>query len=90
MKNLRVGIVGVGNIAKFGHIPSYRKIPNVDLIATSDLNMKKARLIADQFEIPFSFNDYNEMFDKCELDAISICTPPETHSKIAIEAATFL
>jgi len=85
MKNLKIGIVGAGNIAKC-HIKSYKKLSNVEVVAISDINHERAKIISSEYGIPEVYNDYNEMFNKGKLDAISICTWTSLHKPCTISA----
>lgn len=86
-KRLRVGVIGVGAIATdevHGHIPNYLRVPDVDLVALSDVNGRRARYVADRFEIPQVYTHYRDMLARAELDAVSICTPNYLHAPMAI------
>ena len=87
MKKLRIGIIGVGAIATdetHGHIPNYKAIDDVDVVAISDINGRRAQYVADRFEIPHVFTHFRDMLAHTEVDAVSIATPNFLHSPIAI------
>ncbi|MFQ3545493.1 Gfo/Idh/MocA family oxidoreductase [Halobacillus rhizosphaerae] len=85
MTKLKMGIIGVGGIAQDRHIPSYQSLDNrVELIAVQDVNEERAQQVADKFNIPKSFNRYQDLFK--EVDAVTICTPNKFHAEIAIAA----
>ncbi|MCP8617873.1 Gfo/Idh/MocA family protein [Salirhabdus salicampi] len=87
MKKLRVGIIGPGQIAQTAHIPNYVKRPNeVEVVALVGTSKHKANQIANQMDIPYAFDDVQEMLDTCDLDAVSICTPNKYHKEAAILA----
>lgn len=86
-RRFRVGVIGVGAIATdevHGHIPNYLHIPEVELVALSDVNGRRARHIADRFDIPQVYTHYRDMLAHANLDAVSICTPNYLHAAIAI------
>ncbi|HBY99466.1 MAG: Gfo/Idh/MocA family oxidoreductase [Ardenticatenaceae bacterium] len=86
-KRLRVGVIGVGAIATdevHGHIPNYLRVPDIELVALSDVNGRRARYVADRFEIPQVYTHYRDMLARAELDAVSICTPNYLHAAMAI------
>ncbi|WP_431801481.1 Gfo/Idh/MocA family protein [Halobacillus andaensis] len=86
-KKLKVGIVGGGGIARGVHIPNYLKHSDkVEVIAVTDIVKKTAEDCAEMFSIPHAFTDYKEMFRKCDLDAVSVCTPNKFHAEAAITA----
>jgi predicted dehydrogenase len=87
MKKLRVGIIGAGQIVEVTHMPNYMK--NSELIETLsivDVNLERAKYIAEKFNIPYYFSSYEEMFKNVELDAVSVCTPNKFHAAAVIAA----
>ncbi|MFP5112913.1 Gfo/Idh/MocA family protein [Bacillaceae bacterium C204] len=84
---LRVGIIGAGGIATDAHIPNYLKCgEKVELIAICDVVKEKADKAALEFNIPHVFSSYEEMFQKIQIDAVSICTPNKFHYPATIAA----
>ncbi len=86
MEKLLVGIVGCGLISKLRHIPSYKSIKNVELVAVCDLNEELAKRTAKEFNIPRYYTDAKKMFEYENLDIVDICVPPQIHAPIAIDA----
>jgi predicted dehydrogenase len=74
---LRVGLLGVGKIARDQHIPAINANPRYDLAACASRN-------ATVSGVP-SFPDLDTMLGAMpDLDAISICTPPQAHFEAAL------
>ena len=87
MAKLRAAIIGTGLIAGKKHIPAFLKHKSkVELVALCDLNLEAARSVADKFGIPKIYSDISEMISQEKLDLIDICTPPQTHVRLAVEA----
>jgi len=86
MNKIKIGIIGCGGIARAAHIPSYLKIPEVELVACVDIVKEKAEETAKTFNIPHWYTDYREMLEKEDLDGVSICTPNIFHKEQAIES----
>ena len=87
MSKLRVGVIGVGAIAtdqEHGHIPNYLQIPDVELVAISDVNGRRAQHVADRFDIPHVFTHFRDMLKHMNLDAVSITVPNFLHATLAI------
>ena len=85
MKVLRVGIVGIGGIARGAHIPAYNAMEDVKIAAVCDVNPEKmdfGLLPADAER----YVDYREMIDRADIDAVDICTPNWLHAEIAVYA----
>ncbi|MEM2929919.1 MAG: Gfo/Idh/MocA family oxidoreductase [Thermoproteota archaeon] len=86
MSRIRVGIVGCGGIARGTHAPHYKKISDVEIAACADIDVNAARSLAEEFKIPKYYTDFNEMFEKEELDAVSVCTPNMFHKDPTVAA----
>ena len=87
LKPLRVGVIGCGRIAQDVHIPAYIENPKSRLVAICDTNKDRLEKVAEKYRVTNCFRDYLELLESNLLDAVSICTPTATHSKIAIDAA---
>ena len=87
MSKLKAAIVGAGLIAGKKHIPAFlRHKKKVELVALCDLNEEGARRLAAQFGVPRVYSDIGEMIEKEKPGLVDICTPPQTHVKLAIAA----
>ena len=85
-RKLRIGIIGTGGIAG-SHIESYKKQPDVEVVAGADLIPGKAEAFFKKFEVEAkAFVDYKEMIDTMNLDAVSVCTYNRTHAECTIYA----
>ncbi|WP_176791370.1 Gfo/Idh/MocA family protein [Thalassobacillus cyri] len=85
MPKLRMGIIGVGGIATQRHIPAYQSLSDqVEVTAIQDVNGKRAKQVAEQFDIPHVFEDYGMLFE--HVDAVTICTPNKFHAEMSIAA----
>ncbi|MFX0209602.1 MAG: Gfo/Idh/MocA family protein [Candidatus Hodarchaeota archaeon] len=84
---MKVAIIGCGAIARNGHLPAFKSSPDVEVMSCADISERVARKTAKEFEIPTYFTDYKEILKDPSIDIVSICTPPQTHFDIVIEAA---
>jgi len=82
---MRVGIIGCGGIAPL-HINVYKRLKNVDVVGLCDLNLERAKNLAQKFHVDNTFTNYWDLFAK-DLDLVDICTPVSTHAKIVSDAA---
>ncbi len=77
-----VGVIGAGywgpNI-----IRNFVELPGVELTAIADLDEVSIGRIRTRYpRITFGTRDFRDLLDR-DLDAVAICTPPETHFDIA-------
>ncbi len=78
MAPFRIGLVGIGTIARVQHVPSIRDNPDFELVATSSTSGTRVE------GVPHAFRDHREMLAGVpDLDAVAICTPPSTRHAIA-------
>lgn len=84
MEKLKIGIVGSGFAAML-HAESYKRCPSAvihSIVAVDNLDE-----FADAYQIPNRYNDYREMFEKEDIDLISVCVPNFLHKEVVIAAA---
>ncbi|MFD2614884.1 Gfo/Idh/MocA family protein [Paenibacillus gansuensis] len=86
MTKVRVGMIGTGGIAQW-HARQLLELPEVEITAISDTNLKNRQSFADKFSLKNAaqFTDYNEMLHEAPLDAVVICSPHTLHYKQAID-----
>jgi UDP-N-acetylglucosamine 3-dehydrogenase len=81
---MKVGIVGCGFISGI-HVNAWRDI-GLHVTAVCDLNEKAAIQFTKKWKIPRYYTSFSEMLENEDLFAVSVCVPPQFHSKVAIEA----
>ena len=86
-RNLRVGFIGCGSIARH-HVRMYKDIDNADIVAGCDIIPGKAEQFFKDMEIDGAhcYTSYEEMIDKENLDAVSVCTYNRQHAAPTIYA----
>ncbi len=89
-RKLRIGIIGTGWIAG-AHIESYKRQPDVEVVAGADLIPGKAAAFFAKYGVEGVKTDYANdeelIADKSlNLDAVSICTYNRQHAPCAIHA----
>ena len=67
---LRVGLVGAGWFATRRHLPNLQSHSQVDLVAICRRDQEKRGLIADQFNIPGRYRDFDDMLHSEHLEAL--------------------
>jgi len=85
-EKVRVGLVGVGFVARTAHIPFLREIPFVDLVAIADVDTDRAKEVGQEFNIPRVLHSYEDLINDPSLDVVDVCTPPSKHAEVAIAA----
>ena len=86
-KTLKVGLIGAGGIVRGAHLnPGWLALPDAEIVAVCDIHEPSARQLADDFDIPHVFTDFNELLELDEIDAVDICTPNKVHTPAVIAA----
>ena len=85
-RKIRVGIIGCGNIS-YCHLGGYKALPDqVELVACCDIDEIKAQKFAEANGFKAWYKDYNDMFAKEQLDAVSVCTWNVAHCGATVAA----
>jgi UDP-N-acetyl-2-amino-2-deoxyglucuronate dehydrogenase len=81
-----VAIIGTGGIAE-AHIFAYQKeAERARIVALVDVDRSRAQAAAERCGAQTICEDYREVLERDDIEAISICTPPFTHVEIACAA----
>ncbi|WP_102335411.1 Gfo/Idh/MocA family protein [Salimicrobium jeotgali] len=82
---LKTAIIGCGSIAQHRHLVEYRNNEETDITAVCDIVEERAA-IAGQIYDAKTYTDYEELFQKEEVDIVSICLPNHLHASVSIAA----
>lgn len=85
MRQVTVAVIGCGTIARDAHMPSYAKNPKAKVKYVVDIKPDAAKALGERYGVPNIITDYREILDDKEVEAVSICTPNDTHAPIAID-----
>lgn len=89
MKNtIKIGLIGAGANMIEKHIPGFLKIPGVEIVAVANRTKESAQKVAQQFNIPYVFDNWKDLLKKTSLNTICIGTWPNTHCEMTVEALT--
>ncbi|MFJ8754551.1 Gfo/Idh/MocA family protein [Streptomyces sp. NPDC102441] len=86
---IRVGLIGAGGWASYGHIPALRALPEYEVTAVSARRKESAQKAADKFGIPHAYDDPHELINDADVDLVAVVTPSPDHAPLvraAIEA----
>lgn len=86
MKQINWGIIGVGDVAEVKSGPAFQKAAGSDLLAVMRRNADKAKDFAQRHQVPYWYDDADELIANPEINAIYIATPPSSHEAYAIQA----
>jgi len=83
---VRVGVFGTSWWADTMYLPPLDAHPQAETVAICGRRQAPASALADQWGIPHTFTDADEMLDSVELDAVVIATANDSHHHLALKA----
>ncbi|CAN5358711.1 hypothetical protein BH11ARM1_BH11ARM1_16740 [soil metagenome] len=81
----RIGLMGCGSVADFGHVPAILSTPGLELVALFDPSQPHLQALGDKYGIAGRFDDAEQFFAQ-KLDAVIISSPPFVHLENALLA----
>lgn len=83
---VRVGFLGVGGVARWGHFAHLSKWPDVKLVAFCDVDKNSVEAAAQEFGAK-PYTDPKAFLRAEKLDALYVCVPPFVHGETEVLAA---
>ena len=82
-----VGIIGAGRIGRVHADALTTRVPEAKVMAIADVSPQAAQAAAERYRIPQATNDYREVLNHPDIEAVVICSSTDTHSQFITEAA---
>lgn len=85
---VKIGIIGCGGIANGKHMPSLKKLENVQMVAFCDIIEERAVKACKEYgaEGAKVYTDYQELLKDPQIEVVHVCTPNRSHSFITVDA----
>ena len=83
---IRIGVIGAGGNTRAKHIPGFQVIPGVAVTAVCNRTLSSGELVAKEFNIPTVTDNWRDIIESPEIDAVCIGTWPNLHGKLATAA----
>jgi predicted dehydrogenase len=87
-KPIRVGFVGAGANTRKHHIPKLKAQPGVELVAVANRSKESGERVAKEFGIARVHDDWRQVVEAADVDAICIGTWPYVHRELTVAALT--
>ena len=81
MKILKSAIIGSGFMGA-AHVEALRRIPGVEVVAIASDDYKRAREIAEDYDIPNVFDNWKDAINHPQVEVVHNCTPNFLHFEI--------
>jgi predicted dehydrogenase len=79
-----VGVIGVGGISSYVHLPGLQLCPDAEIVALCDSNADLLKQKAAQYHVDHIFTDYHDLLQDPAVDAVVVATPTVMHAPIAL------
>ena len=87
MAKLRVGIIGLGGIAR-SHCDAIAALDSVEVVAVADLVEEKRRQYMATYDIPRGYATHTQLLEDNEIDAVAVVLGHHLHHRLTIDACT--
>ncbi len=81
MKVIKTAVIGTGFIGP-AHIEALKRIGNVNVIAIGSIDSSSAKAVAEKYEIPNIYENWQDVVNDKEVEVIHNCTPNYLHFEI--------
>jgi myo-inositol 2-dehydrogenase / D-chiro-inositol 1-dehydrogenase len=81
---VRLGIIGCGYVTFDRHLPALERVPDVEVVAFADADPERAAAAAREVRAARAVGVEDLLAS--EVEAVAVCTPPATHSELALAA----
>ena len=83
---IRLGLIGAGANTRLRHIPGFREQRGVEIVAVANRSRESGQRIASEYEIPKVYDNWLELIEDDNIDAICVGTWPYMHRNIVLAA----
>ncbi len=85
-QSIKVGLIGAGANTTRRHIPGFKALAGVDVVAVANRSLASGRRVAETFGIPRVHEHWTAILDDEDIDAVCIGTWPYMHATLTIAA----
>ncbi|HJN13117.1 MAG TPA: Gfo/Idh/MocA family oxidoreductase [Pirellulaceae bacterium] len=86
MSTIRVGIVGLGANTRLRHVPGLRDCRDVEITSVCNRSEASTQKAASEFQIPKTFERWQDLVADDDIDAVVIGTWPYLHCEVTLAA----
>ena len=88
-RQLGIGVIGCGGIARHAHLPNIARNPRTNLVAVCDIDLDRANAFAAEFGDgkTAAYQDYQDLLANPDVDMVCVTTWAAAHAEPVIAAA---
>jgi predicted dehydrogenase len=83
---IRIGVIGAGANTTSKHIPGLKAINGVEIVSVCNRSIESSERVAKEFDIPNVYNNWLDLIEADDTDAIVIGTWPYMHARLTLAA----
>src|SRR3954470_19239999 len=85
VRPLRVGVVGLGEVAQVVHLPILESLPDLyQVVAVADISPTLRKLLGDRYGVERRYTDVEEMVRDAPLDCLLVLNSDEYHTESVV------
>ncbi|MDA0264803.1 MAG: Gfo/Idh/MocA family oxidoreductase [Chloroflexi bacterium] len=85
-EGIRLGLIGAGRNTRDRHIPGFQKVDGLEIAAVANRSRQSGQVVADQFNIPNVYDNWQDLLEDPSIDAVCIGTWPYMHRTLTLAA----
>lgn len=85
-KTYKIGLMGYGVVADYGHIPAIKSVHDLNLVSLCDPDPVRLKYIQERHQIAEAFTDVDAFFNS-GIDTVTLTTPAPVHERNVSDAA---
>jgi len=85
MDKIKVAVIGCNTIANLSHIPAYMANNDCEIKYFCDIVPGRAEEMVAKYGVGKAVENYRDILDDRELDAVSVCTTNNVHKLISVD-----
>ena len=85
-QTVRIGFIGAGGIARQRHLPGLQQVDGVEFVAVANRRRETAEQIAQEYGFATVLEDWRQVLERDDVDAVFIAAPPYLHAEATIAA----
>jgi predicted dehydrogenase len=85
-ETVRVGFVGAGANTRSRHLPGFKAIDGVENVSVANRSRESGQRVADEFGLPTVYDNWQDLIEAPDTDAICIGTWPYMHCTLVLAA----
>lgn len=83
---LRIGLIGAGANTRLRHIPGFRALAGVEIVAVCNRRPESTAAIAREYNVPRAYRHWQDVVGDSNVDAVVIGTWPYLHCPVTLAA----